>query len=793
MKGETSTLHAATIAVREGKAVVPVPTGEKGPVLTGWTTLRLAEADLPDFFGNGENLGLILGAPSNGLIDIDLDAQESLALASEFLPSTSRRHGRASKPDSHWWYVATPTPRPTKYADIDGTCLVELRSTGQQTIIPPSLHPSRERIAWSANGDPASVEASTLERAVAQLAAAVILVRHWPKKGSRHDCVLPLAGLLLRGGWSADEAERFVGTVVRATGDEEARSRLKDVQSTAVKLANGSAVTGGRTLAKLVGEDVVAKLREWLHLSPSSHSRIVVASPLQNAVRSVILDKEVSAFDKRRHVADLVATGLRECGEFYRTADGRAFFFSHAERTLLDLEQRQFQHLLTTFTGLSAKEGFFTFTLDVLQATTSRQAPLVQVHTLASFDSSTGLLATSDGGGGIWFRERLGKWEQGHNGDHGLLFLTEAEATPWVPEFGANGRALEWYLNQFLFGHHPLSREDQQTLLQMWLFQQFFPPLRRTRLTPACLGPHGSGKTTGGRLIGRLLLGPAFDVSGIHRDREDAFMAAVTNRVLFGLDNADSRIPWLEDALARYATGERYRLRRLYTTNDEVSYTPRAILMLSSRDPQFNRPDVAERLLPLYFERPARYIAEDTIYAGLETRRGAIMGAVLTRLGEIADGLAEVKAPPLAFRMADFAAFGWRVSVGIGASAEWEKLLRRLEGAQVRFASEGEGTVIALRELLQRDKSLEGVSVGDLFRRCRALAEEQGILFPRTAQVFGRRISSLRRVIELELGVRMQEETGHGGVRWVTLTPRPGDKGDDGDDVRAKVEAGVGE
>ena len=71
--------------------------------------------------------------------------------------------------------------------------------------------------------------------------------------------------------------------------------------------------------------------------------------------------------------------------------------------------------------------------------------------------------------------------------------------------------------------------------------------------------------------------------------------APVADRVVLGLDNADSRVPWLPDALATYATGQRYRLRKLYTTNEELAYTPRAILLISSRDPRFNRADVVER------------------------------------------------------------------------------------------------------------------------------------------------------------------------------------------------------
>src|SRR5437879_5513027 len=83
-----STLDAAREYQQRGWAVVPIPCGAKGPVLPNWPTLRLFEADMPAYFRNGENVGVILGSASGGLVDVDLDSFEAIALADFFLPQT---------------------------------------------------------------------------------------------------------------------------------------------------------------------------------------------------------------------------------------------------------------------------------------------------------------------------------------------------------------------------------------------------------------------------------------------------------------------------------------------------------------------------------------------------------------------------------------------------------------------------------------------------------------------------------------------------------------------------------
>src|SRR5262245_291087 len=98
------------------RGVIPVPiprTGNcKNPSLDNWTNLRPSRTDLDYLFPQGRllNIGLLLGQPSCGLVDIDLDCSEAITVAKHLLPSTGWISGRASRPCSHWWYVVTEPP-----------------------------------------------------------------------------------------------------------------------------------------------------------------------------------------------------------------------------------------------------------------------------------------------------------------------------------------------------------------------------------------------------------------------------------------------------------------------------------------------------------------------------------------------------------------------------------------------------------------------------------------------------------------------------------------------------------
>ena len=266
---------AAVDLIRRVWAPVPIPRGQKKPAILRWHQLQLSEADVPQHFAGGENIGVVTGKASGGLVDVDLDCEEAVALAPAFLPATPMRSGRSSRPESHRWYVVDKVPSYliVKDVDGDGTTLLELRGDGHQTIVPPSVHPDGEAYVWHGPLDPAVVTGRELENAVRRLGAATLLVRHWPRKaGSRHDIANALAGMLLRSGVNEEVARTFVGAVAEAAGDEEAGERAKAAIATSRAMHLKKRTTGAPTLAQFLGRSVVDRLCEVMQIGTASHS-----------------------------------------------------------------------------------------------------------------------------------------------------------------------------------------------------------------------------------------------------------------------------------------------------------------------------------------------------------------------------------------------------------------------------------------------------------------------------------------------------------------------------------------
>jgi putative DNA primase/helicase len=308
-------LEAARDYTRGGVRVTPVV--GKQPILDQWQDKRLNEDDLPAHFGNGRNVGVLLGEPSGGLVDVDLDVSQAVRAADVLLPETLG-YGREKNRRSHRLCVCDPIPQTKKYclpktmtralgfSSEERAMLVELRSTGGQSVFPPSIHPQdKDEYAWDDGHQVRKIEGRDLEDLVREVATATLLSLYC-HSGIRQDLFLAAAGYLGRH-LDHECVEAILEATAAATGDEEAGKREEAVRDTFEKLENGDPVTGGPTLDDLA-PGVPKLLAKWWGWKSNGARRQKQSVPTHDELRDRWLEENPST-----------AFGL---GEWHRSKNG---------------------------------------------------------------------------------------------------------------------------------------------------------------------------------------------------------------------------------------------------------------------------------------------------------------------------------------------------------------------------------------------------------------------------------------------------------------------------------------
>ena len=292
-EGLETTLSAAFKYHEHGFAVLPLPPESKKPKFTDWPNFTCAKEEIPKWFAGEPNIAVLLGEPSDGVVDVDLDTVEAVALAPDFLPPSACVFGRESRRASHYEYRVEGPTESHQWSITSGgeaVMLLEFRSTGVMTTFPPSTHSSGEVVEFEQGkaGLPENVSGEALISILNRLAAATAMVLSWPKKkGVRQSLTMALSGGLLRAGLSPDEVLNFITRVAQVAGDKEVKKRREAAEQTIKKHATGKAVTGWPKVADYLGPDgkhIVDRIRDWLgdidNTEPSGKLDAVLASDI---------------------------------------------------------------------------------------------------------------------------------------------------------------------------------------------------------------------------------------------------------------------------------------------------------------------------------------------------------------------------------------------------------------------------------------------------------------------------------------------------------------------------------
>jgi P4 family phage/plasmid primase-like protien len=142
--GSYPNVEAVHVVLGESVVLLPIPSRKKGPVFKGWQDTTLTQTQKPEYLRrlNQGNIGVLLGAPSNGLCTVDIDSDMELEVFLTLNPILAETlTTKGARGAQLWVKVEGEYPPLTKLKTDAGEDYGEWRSGGGQSII-HGVHPS---------------------------------------------------------------------------------------------------------------------------------------------------------------------------------------------------------------------------------------------------------------------------------------------------------------------------------------------------------------------------------------------------------------------------------------------------------------------------------------------------------------------------------------------------------------------------------------------------------------------------------------------------------------------------
>jgi hypothetical protein len=279
-------LEFAQKYLNAGFSIIPLAPNSKRPALESWSEFQQRRPTLDEvaqWWQNGSNYGIaVVCGKVSDIVVLDIDDEEKFGVAlktiGEKLPDTPIARTRKG-----WHlYFRYPANRIVRRHDRLDDWGAELRGDGCYVVAPPTVIDGK-RYHWAKrNGrlmalgevpiaecpdwllddfnvpfadeqnEPNTAHQSTQPQNYNDQSAGnglpswartvVALLRPYWQAGWRHDTALALAGVFAKRGIPKETAEAILRELVRETGDNEAKDRLRALMDTYGKLAEGENV-----------------------------------------------------------------------------------------------------------------------------------------------------------------------------------------------------------------------------------------------------------------------------------------------------------------------------------------------------------------------------------------------------------------------------------------------------------------------------------------------------------------------------------------------------------------------
>jgi len=415
---------------------------------------------------------------------------------------------------------------------------------------------------------------------------------------------------------------------------------------------------------------------------------------------------EGSAEAKGTAAGDMVTAAALRLGRFFYHAEhkdhGSSMFFNRVDKSLMLIASNDFQSWLSTWCGVSRASKFWRFILTRVENEALRGVSTAGIIPEQFWTARKGAVYLSCGAGHIVKVTADGVSIE-DNGVDEVLFHSKKTLAPWRLLDGPGTDPME---TCSIFRGIHAEADHGKMLFKLWLFS--LPSCTATKPVLGNIGEVGSGKTrlakAAAELYGVPWIAAAVDNSA---EAERNFWVNCDNGGLYILDNVDSKISWLPDAIAAAATDGGKPVRRLYTTSDVVTMRARAWCIITSSQPSFaSDAGLADRMLVLRMNRHGSETEDSLLSAEIEAGRDAGLTFIVRTL---AKALAlPVTKERLNFRHPDWANLALRLAKAMDAEEAGRAAIVAAERDKAQFCIANDAVGSAVLALVEKENAWAG-------------------------------------------------------------------------------------
>lgn len=324
------------------------------------------------------------------------------------------------------------------------------------------------------------------------------------------------------------------------------------------------------------------------------------------------------------------------------------------------------------------------------------------------------------------------------------------------PERGGEIKELLGFLN--------LAAREDEVLVLTWLVAAFF---QDPHPILALHGAQGSGKTTAGTLIRRLVDPAKAALRSSPRDERDLVISAKHSR-LVAFDNLSKISDWLSDALCRLTTGSGFATRKLYTDEQQIIFSARRPIVLNGIEDLANRGDLLDRMILLRLPPIAkiRRKPERDFWTDFEEALPRIFGSLLDGVSGALRRRPNMKVADLP-RMADFAVIGCAAEKALGfKKGEFIAAYRRNRAEAHLTALESCPAAPEIMKLLVANRNRWEGTPGELLGHLNRVAGEEvrrDTSWPKSARAMAAMLDRAKLNLE-HVGVKLERLPREGGT-----------------------------